>query len=47
MTFDALRKEGIKRLQAAGIEDAHIDAAALMEAAGGPDITHFPLVRDE
>ena len=47
MTFDALRKEGIERLLAAGIEDAAYDAAALMEAAGGPDRTHFPLVRDE
>ena len=47
MTFDELLKEGIKRLQAAGIDDAAYDARALMEAAGGPDRTHFPLVCDE
>ena len=47
MTFEALRQEGIERLKAAGIEDAEIDAAALMKAAGGPDRTHFPLVRGD
>ncbi len=47
MTFDELRREGIERLKAAGIEDAAYDAAALMEAAGGPDRTHFPLMKDE
>ena len=47
MTFEELRKEGITRLQAAGIEDAAYDAAALMEAAGGPDRTHFPLMKAE
>ncbi|MBQ6293614.1 MAG: peptide chain release factor N(5)-glutamine methyltransferase [Lachnospiraceae bacterium] len=47
MTFDELLKEGVTRLQAAGVPDAVYDAHALMEAAGGPDRTHFPLVRGE
>ena len=47
MTFDELLKEGITRLEAAGVPDAAWDAQALMEAAGGPDRTHFPLVRNE
>lgn len=47
MTFDELLKEGITRLEAAGVPDAAWDAQALMEAAGGPDRTHFPLVRGE
>ena len=47
MTFDELLKEGVTRLEAAGVPDAAYDAHALMEAAGGPDRTHFPLVRNE
>ncbi len=47
MTFDELLKEGITRLEAAGVPEAAHDAYALMEAAGGPDRTHFPLVRGE
>ena len=47
MTFDELLKEGVTRLEAAGVPDAAYDAHALMEAAGGPDRTHFPLVRGE
>lgn len=47
MTFDELLKEGITRLEAAGVPEAAHDAYALMEAAGGPDRTHFPLVREE
>lgn len=47
MTFDELLKEGITRLEAAGVPEAGHDAYALMEAAGGPDRTHFPLVRGE
>ena len=47
MTFDELLKEGITRLEAAGVPDAAWAAQALMEAAGGPDRTHFPLVRNE
>ena len=47
MTFDELLKEGITRLDAAGVPEAAHDAYALMEAAGGPDRTHFPLVRGE
>ncbi len=47
MTFDELLKEGITRLEAAGVPESTHDAYALMEAAGGPDRTHFPLVRDE
>ena len=47
MTFDELLKQGISRLEAAGVQEAAWDAHALMEAAGGPDRTHFPLVRDE
>ncbi len=47
MTFDELLKEGITRLEAAGVPEAAYDAYALMEAAGGPDRTHFPLVRGE
>ena len=47
MTFDEILKEGITRLEAAGVPEAAHDAYALMEAAGGPDRTHFPLVRGE
>ena len=47
MTFDELLREGITRLEAAGVPEAAHDAYALMEAAGGPDRTHFPLVRGE
>ena len=47
MTYDALLKEGIGRLEAAGIESAAFDAKALLEAAGGPDLTHLPLVKEE
>lgn len=47
MTFDELLREGITRLEAAGVPEAAHDAYALMEAAGGPDRTHFPLVREE
>ena len=47
MTFDELLKEGVSRLEAAGVPEASHDAYALMEAAGGPDRTHFPLMRGE
>ena len=47
MTYDALLKEEIGRLEAAGIESAAFDAKALLEAAGGPDLTHLPLVKEE
>ena len=47
MTYNELLKEGITRLEAAGVPDAAWDARAIMEAAGGPDRTHFPLVSGE
>ena len=45
MTAQALLKKAAARLEEAGVPDAGWDAAALLEAAGGPDRTYYPLVK--
>ena len=39
-------ERAVRRLEAAGVTDARWDAEELLEWAGGPDRTHFPLLRD-